>query len=110
MSGTVRVLLYHLTAEAERIEEAYHRVSEVLAGVDGLLGNELMRSVFNPHGFVVMSTWSHREAFDRWEQGTAHKDDTAPLRPYRDVGNPNALGVYEVVAAHGSAEAAEPVR
>ena len=32
MSGPVRVLLYHLTADADGLEEAYHSVSEVLAG------------------------------------------------------------------------------
>ena len=58
MSGPVRVLLYHLTADADGLEQAYHAVSEVLAGVPGLLGNELMRSVHHPAGFVVMSTWA----------------------------------------------------
>ena len=44
-------------------------------------------------------------AFDGWEQGTAHKGDTAPLRPYRDVANPNVLGIFERLAVHDAEEA-----
>jgi len=102
MSAAVRVLLYHRTDDEPGIEEAYHKVSAVLAGVPGLLGNELLRSIHDTRGFVVMSTWRDRAAFDRWEQGAAHKGDTAPLRRFRDVGNRNALGIFEVVAVHAT--------
>jgi len=102
MSATVRVLLYHLTDDEPGIREAYHKVSAALAGVPGLLGNELLHSVHDIRGFVVLSTWQDRAAFDRWEQGAAHQGDTAPLRRFRDVANPFALGIFEVVAEHGS--------
>jgi len=103
MSATVRVLLYHLAEDADGIEAAYHYVSKALSVVPGLLGNELLRSAHDPRGFLVISTWRDRDAFDSWEQGSGHKASTAPLRPYRDTGNPYALGVYELVAAHGNA-------
>ena len=100
MSGLVRVLLYHRTDDEGGIEAAYHKVSDELAGVPGLLGNELLRSVHEPGAFLVLSTWRDRAAFDSWEQGAGHKASTAPLRPYRDVANPYALGVFEQQAAY----------
>ncbi|HKN55907.1 MAG TPA: antibiotic biosynthesis monooxygenase family protein [Amycolatopsis sp.] len=105
MSGLVRVLLYNLADDEAGIEAAYHKVSTELARVPGLLGNELLRSVHNPRAFLVLSTWRDRAAFDGWEQGTAHKGDTAPLRPYRDVANPNVLGIFERLAVHDAEEA-----
>lgn len=106
MSAAVRVLLYHLVDDADGVEAAYHEVSNALADVPGLLGNELLRSVHDARVFLVISTWLDRESFDRWEQGTGHKASTAPLRPYRDIANPQALGVYQVVAAHQSTTSA----
>jgi heme oxygenase (mycobilin-producing) len=102
MSGSVRVLLYHLADDGHGVEAAYHQVSETLAGVPGLLGNELLRSVHDARAFLVISTWLDRESFDCWEQGAGHKSSTAPLRPFRDVGNPNAWGVFQTIAAHQS--------
>jgi heme-degrading monooxygenase HmoA len=100
MTGAVRVLIYHRTADLEGIEAAYHRASKDLAGVPGLLGNELLRSVHDPASFVVVSMWESREAFDRWEKGTAHKGTTAPLRPFRDTTLPRPFGVYEVSSSY----------
>ncbi|GAA3564080.1 antibiotic biosynthesis monooxygenase [Amycolatopsis ultiminotia] len=101
MSGRVLVLLYHLTEDEAGIETAYHQVSAELAGVPGLLGNELLRSVHDSRAFLVLSTWRDRAAFDAWEQGSSHKASTAPLRPFRDTENPRALGVYRQIAEHG---------
>ena len=100
MSGLVRVLLYNLADDEAGIEAAYHKVSTELARVPGLLGNELLRSVHNPRAFLVLSTWRDRAAFDGWEQGTAHKGDTAPLRPYHDRAMGTAFGVYQVAAEY----------
>ena len=105
MSGLVRVLLYHLAEDENGIEAAYHEVSTALAAVPGLLGNELLRSVHDPRAFLVLSTWRDRSAFDSWEQGSGHRASTAPLRPYRDVGNPCALGIFERLAAHDAGAA-----
>lgn len=101
---TVRVLLFHRAedaADAPAIEAAYHRVSQTLAPVPGLLGNELLRGVHDPNGFVVVSTWRDLAAFTAWEQGAGHRDATAPLRPYRDTAGGRPFGVYQVTAEHG---------
>ncbi|ALG10909.1 antibiotic biosynthesis monooxygenase family protein [Kibdelosporangium phytohabitans] len=100
MSGAVKVLLYHRTGDVGGIEAAYHRVSRELAGVPGMLGNELLRSRHDPASFVVISTWESTAAFDEWEQGTEHKNTTAPLRPYRDGELARPFGIYEVTARY----------
>jgi heme oxygenase (mycobilin-producing) len=98
MTGGLRVLLYYASDETDRIEAAYHESSRVLAGTPGLLGNELLRSVHDPAGFVVASSWQSREAFDVWELGSDHKGQTSPLRPFRDIRMPRPFGVYQVTA------------
>ncbi|HEY8374495.1 MAG TPA: antibiotic biosynthesis monooxygenase family protein [Pseudonocardiaceae bacterium] len=100
MIGEVRVLLFHATGDVEGITNAYHQVSKAMAGVPGLLGNELLRSAHDPEGFVVVSRWSDMDAFLAWEQGPDHKRQTAPLRPYRDTRMSRPFGVYHVTAAY----------
>jgi hypothetical protein len=39
-------------------------------------------------------------AFREWEEGATHKDDTAPLRPYRDTRLKVPFGIYEVDAEY----------
>jgi hypothetical protein len=87
VSGEVRVLVYQSVQDASLVHDAYHLVSERLTGVPGLLGNEL-----------VLSRWADLDAFRAWEQGSAHRETTAPLRPYRDLRLPSSFGVYQVVA------------
>lgn len=102
--GQVRVLVYATATVAEAggdaVTAAYHRISEDLAGVPGLLGNALLRSVHDSAGFVVMSEWSDIDAFRTWEAGAAHRRTTSPLRPFQDTSRGSAYGVYEVVAAY----------
>jgi heme oxygenase (mycobilin-producing) len=98
MTDEVRVLVYHATEDVSGIEAAYHLASKHLDGVPGLLGNELLRSVHDPAGFVVVSRWSGLEAFDAWERGPDHRDATAPLRPYRDTRLSRPFGIYRVTA------------
>ena len=109
--GQVKVMLFNVADEAADIEAAYHTISRELAGVPGLLGNELLRSVVDARQFVVLSTWSDIAAFNAWEQGADHKRDTAPLRPFRDPGASRPFGIYQVTTAYGHAAAtgAEPV-
>ncbi|MBP2327258.1 heme-degrading monooxygenase HmoA [Kibdelosporangium banguiense] len=99
MTG-VRVLLYHTTPDTAAIEAAYHRTSEHLAGVPGLMGNELLRSVADPSGFVVVSSWHSLAAFMEWERGPDHKRQTAPLRPFRDTTTSRPFDVYQVAASY----------
>ncbi|SFP83358.1 antibiotic biosynthesis monooxygenase family protein [Amycolatopsis rubida] len=98
MSGEVRVLVYQSAQDISLVHDAYHHVSKRLMGVPGLVGNELLGSITDPTGFVVLSRWSGMDAFREWEQGPAHRDTTAPLRPYRDQRLPASFGVYQVVA------------
>lgn len=103
LPGQVRVLVYHAAADVgatAAIGEAYHQVSVQMAGVPGMLGNELLRSLADPTGFVVVSNWTGIEAFRRWEQGPAHRATTAPLRPFRDPRISPPFGIYQVSAAH----------
>lgn len=100
MSGGVRVLLYHEAEEPHRIEAAYHESSARLAGVPGLLGNELLRSISDPSGFVVVSSWSDVTAFQEWERGAEHRGQTAPLRPFRDKRLSRPFDIYQVRAAY----------
>lgn len=100
MSGGVRVLLYHATLDSTAIESAYHQASEHLAAVPGLLSNELLRSVADPSRFLVVSSWQNLQAFVQWERGPEHKQQTAPLRPYRDTRMSRPFGVYQVTASY----------
>ncbi|WP_116198856.1 antibiotic biosynthesis monooxygenase family protein [Amycolatopsis circi] len=100
MSGGLRVLLYHATEDVPGIEAAYHEASARLAGVPGLLGNELLHSTHDAKGFVVVSSWQSLAAFENWERGSDHKEQTAPLRPYRDLSLSRPFGVYRVTASY----------
>lgn len=96
----VRVLLFHEVRDSEAVTAAYHAVSAELAGTPGLLSNELLTNVHDPSWVLVMSEWADRDSFDAWEQGAAHKGQTAALRPYRDTRMPRPFGVFQVDAAY----------
>ena len=100
MSEQVRVLVYHAAASPCLVDDAYHQVSTKLVGVPGMLGNELLHSLPDPTGFLVVSRWASIEAFTQWEQGPAHLDTTAPLRPFRDPRMTTPFGIYRVTAAY----------
>lgn len=96
----VRVLLFHEVHDQAAVTAAYHAVSAELAGTPGLLSNELLTSVHDPSWVLVMSEWADRASFDAWEQGAAHKSQTAPLRPFRDNRMPRPFGIFEVRSTH----------
>jgi len=99
----VRVLIYAVAPEADPdgVERAYHQISGALAGVPGLLGNELLREVGRDEAkFVVLSEWESMSAFQRWEQGAGHHETTAPLRPYQDSRHGRSFTLYEVTARY----------
>ncbi|GLY75512.1 antibiotic biosynthesis monooxygenase family protein [Actinoallomurus iriomotensis] len=98
----VRVVIHAVAPEhdAGAVEAAYHRISRDLQGTPGLIGNELLRSVAEHGDFVVMSEWESLDAFRSWEAGAAHRQVTAPLRPYQKAGGGTAVGIYEVAAAY----------
>ncbi|MBO4256460.1 antibiotic biosynthesis monooxygenase family protein [Streptomyces griseorubiginosus] len=103
MPGEVRVLVYQAAVDAgqlDAVRAAYHQVSRRLAKVPGMLGNELLRSPLDPTALAVMSRWESLDAFRAWEAGAEHREDTAPLRPYRDTRTAAPFAVYEVDAAY----------
>ena len=103
MPGEVRVLVYQAAHDEEQLQavrEAYHLVSKRLAQVPGMLGNELLRSPADPTALIVVSRWADLAAFQRWEGGAGHREDTAPLRPYRDTRLAVPFGIYEVDASY----------
>ena len=48
MKAELRVLLFHSADDVAGVTDAYHQVSREMAGVPGLLGNELLSSVHDP--------------------------------------------------------------
>jgi heme-degrading monooxygenase HmoA len=100
--GPAHVLIYAVAPEDSpgAVAQAYHSVSQTLAGTPGLLGNQLLREVDGDGSFVVLSSWASLAAFKEWESGTGHRGATAPLRPYQDQRRGKPFGVYEVVAAY----------
>jgi len=99
----VRVLIHALAPDSDTggVGRAYHKISAALAGVPGLLGNELLREVGSDEPrFVVMSEWESMSAFLCWEQGVDHRLTTAPLRPYQDSRRGKPFALYEVTAQY----------
>jgi heme-degrading monooxygenase HmoA len=86
--------------DGDPIADAYHTISSGLAGTPGLLGNELLRDVMEPDGFIVLSEWESLAAFRSWESGSAHRGTTSPLRQYQDHGRGRPFGLYEVTASY----------
>lgn len=100
--GRVRVLL-HLRAEPEQVPEvaeAYHLISKELDGTPGLLGNELLRDLTSPGGYAVLSAWESMAAFRAWEEGSAHRGTTSPLRAFQDRERPSPFALFEVTAEY----------
>jgi heme-degrading monooxygenase HmoA len=101
--GEVRVFVYQQARDAlelSAVQEAYDLVSGRMAGVPGMLGNELLRSAADPTALVVVSRWADMASFQEWEQGAGHRGDTAPLRPYRDTRLAVPFAVHQVEAAY----------
>ncbi|MFY1699374.1 MULTISPECIES: antibiotic biosynthesis monooxygenase family protein [unclassified Solwaraspora] len=83
------------------VVDAYHQVSRELDGTPGLVRNALLELVDPPGSMVVLSEWASMAAFHAWEQGAAHRQITAPLRPYQDTRMSPPFGVYRVAASYG---------
>ncbi|MDH6579773.1 antibiotic biosynthesis monooxygenase [Kitasatospora sp. MAP5-34] len=103
MPTELRVLVYQVArddTELAAVRAAYTQVSERLQDVPGMLGNELLHHAHDPTSLVVVSRWADLAAFNAWEAGPGHRDDTAPLRPYRDNRLGNPFAIYTVDAAY----------
>ncbi|MFE0155620.1 antibiotic biosynthesis monooxygenase family protein [Nonomuraea sp. NPDC059007] len=104
MSGRVRVMVHVRLPDddPDAVSRVYHRISGELAGTEGLLSNELLRSTQDPRRCAVLSEWESLHAFRSWEQGAQHRDTTAPLRPYQDDAHGPSFAIYAVEAAYRS--------
>jgi heme-degrading monooxygenase HmoA len=96
----VRVLIRHRTDDCDGVQDAYQAVSEEMAVVPGMLGNELLRGVHDPQVFVVASRWRDLAAFQEWEAGASHQDSTSPMRQYRDHSTGRPFEIFQVAAEY----------
>jgi heme-degrading monooxygenase HmoA len=103
----VQVVLYHRTEDGRAALEAYHESSRRMQGTPGLLGDEFLQAVDDDGRFTVVSRWESLESFVEWESSAAHKEQTAPLRPYRDLSLERPFEVYRVAARYGRATGPE---
>ncbi|MEV7467843.1 antibiotic biosynthesis monooxygenase family protein [Streptomyces kronopolitis] len=97
------MVLHHLgrgASAAQAVLAAYHEASRRMAGTPGLLGNQLMTAVDAPDSFVVVSRWSNWDAFAAWEGSAGHKEQTAPLRNFRDTSRERPFEIYRVLASY----------
>jgi heme oxygenase (mycobilin-producing) len=98
-----RVLVFYRAPEGDpdAVERTYHAVSGEMAGTAGLLGNQLMKDVTDPGGYVVASDWVDMAAFAAWDTSVGHRR-TGPLDPYQDAdpARRKLFGIYEVVGRH----------
>jgi heme-degrading monooxygenase HmoA len=103
MSRARVLLYYHAPANGpDPVRDAYHEASQALRGTPGLIGNELLHDITEAGTYVVLSEWASVEAFQAWEQGPRHRNETSPLRPFQDRrGRARHFGVYEVAASYG---------
>ncbi|MEU9303998.1 MULTISPECIES: antibiotic biosynthesis monooxygenase [unclassified Streptomyces] len=96
----VEVVLYHLSDRGEDVLAAYHEASRRMSGTPGLLGNQLMSELGRSDSYVVVSHWDSWESFEKWEGGADHKDQTAPLREFRDTERARPFEIYKVLASY----------
>ncbi|MGC4769688.1 antibiotic biosynthesis monooxygenase family protein [Micromonospora sp. DT44] len=102
MIGQVQVVVHHLTDDAVAVRAAYEESSARMAGTPGLLSNELHQGISDPRSFAVVSRWAGWPDFAAWESSPGHRDQTAPLRPFRDHTRPRPFEVFRVTARHGT--------
>lgn len=98
-----RVLVFYRAPEEDpgAVERTYHAVSGEMLGTPGMLGNQLMKDLTDPGGYVVASDWLDMAAFSTWDKSVAHRR-TSPLDRFQDAdpGRRKLFGIYEVVGRY----------
>lgn len=98
-----RILVFYRAPEddPDAVERTYHSVSGEMAGTPGMLGNQLMKDITDPGGYVVASDWVDMAAFAAWDKSMSHRR-TSPLDPYQDADptRRKLFGIYEVVGRY----------
>jgi heme-degrading monooxygenase HmoA len=102
VSGQVQVVVYHLADDPAAVLTAYQQSSARMAGTPGLLGNELHQGVTDTRSFAVVSRWAAWADFAGWEASAGHREQTAPLRPFRDHTRERPFEVFRVTARYGA--------
>jgi len=69
--------------EAWAFERAIEQVSRTIAEHTGsVIIDELIRDSEDPSSYVMVSTWSSKEEWDRWRATPIHIEHVSPLRSY----------------------------
>jgi heme oxygenase (mycobilin-producing) len=102
MNRRIRVLLYREAPpeDPSKVEDIYHQISKEVHEAPGLLRSELLRSVTESSGYVVLSEWESMEAYQAWVVSPLHESKAPALRPYVDHTRDKQFEVYEVIAAY----------
>lgn len=93
---TVRVVLTVgiKAGEEQEFEREFRDVAKSVAGAPGLLGQVLCRDAGDPTRYLIISDWSGREEFRRFEVSPEQDEATAPVRKHRTSVE---MRVYDVV-------------
>lgn len=101
----VQVVVYHLADDPVLLRRAYDESSRRLRGTPGLLQDELQQGVTDERSFAVVSRWRDWDAFAAWEASAGHRDQTAPMRPFRDHVRSRPFEIFRIVSGNGAAAA-----
>jgi heme-degrading monooxygenase HmoA len=80
--------------EEDDFEREFREVARAVSGADGLMGQTLCRDAARPEHYLIVSDWSDRETFRRFEVSPEQDEATAPVRRHRKSVQMN---VYDVV-------------
>jgi heme oxygenase (mycobilin-producing) len=94
-----RILLFasiHADQEQE-FEEAFARVRQRVATVDGHIRDELLRERDAPGRYVLVSEWESKDVFLAWLRSPFHEEMTSPMQPY--FARPSDTRFYDLQVA-----------
>jgi len=73
-------------------ENAFHKVTRALEGVDGHVKSHVFRDVNDPQHYLIISQWSKRSAFDAFMASEAFrktaawgKEEVLSDRPHHEI-------------------------
>lgn len=93
----VRAVLF-ITAKpghGDELERVWQTIAETVRAAPGCVRQTLVREPAEPESFAIMSDWSSREAFGRFERSPQQDELTAPIRALRESAR---MVVYDLVA------------
>ena len=96
MTARIMVFAQVATDEGEAFEKAYLQVAERMRGTSGLLADELLRGAADDGQYVLLSEWESVERFHTWHDDDAHREVSAPMRPY--WAGSTSVRIYDLAA------------